>query len=104
MSNKSVFKKGAKTIYSSIYNLWSDKKDTSSSDLDYMSDEDLYNDMRNYGYDKWVNESNKYEHIRLIHKSKRLTNKLIKKGVLEEEYINGKYVCDLAMIFINKHD
>ena len=44
MSNKSVFKKGAKTIYSSIYNLWSDKKDTSSSDLDYMSDEDLYND------------------------------------------------------------
>ena len=44
MSNKSVFKKGANTIYSSIYNLWSDKKDKSSSVLDYMSDEDLYND------------------------------------------------------------
>lgn len=47
MSNKSVFKKSANTIYSSFYNLWSDKKDKSSIDLDYMSDEDLYNDNDN---------------------------------------------------------
>ena len=54
MSNKSVFKKGANTIYSSFYNLWSDKKDKSSySDLDYMSDEDLYNDNNeNYNNNK----------------------------------------------------
>ena len=40
MSNKFVFNKG-KSIYSSIYNLWNDNKNTNDQD---SSDEDLYSD------------------------------------------------------------
>jgi GTPase SAR1 family protein len=72
MSNNSVFKTGAKSLYSSIYNLWSDKKET-YSDIDYMSDEDLYNDS---------NDNNDIDKESTTFQKKLNTGLLSKKKVL----------------------